>query len=336
MTRVTGQRCLSGLPVLVVLLGLASCRSSSADSAQTGERLARHSGSHPALGTTFRVTVYAANPEAAGAAVTAAFDRLDAVDRALNADRPDSEIAALNGTADGTPFKLSDDLFAVLQHAQRMAAGTGGAFDVTLGPYVEAWRRAATEGRAPSTAELENAKLHVGWEKLHLNAIERTATLTVPGMRLDLSGIARGYAADAMYRALRAGGRERARVESGGFVTVVGAPPPGREGWQTVIRVIPGTARNPTLSLSNTALAYTPDVTPAERRAGAVPRLFDPVTGRSAEGRAPAAVLAGSGATAQSVAWAAGVLGPGGANTLSAVEGTARVRFATPAAPTRR
>jgi hypothetical protein len=48
-------------------------------------------------------------------------------------------------------------------------------------------------------------------------------------------------------------------------------------------------------------------------------------------------VLAGGGATAQSVAWAAAVLGPSGMGTLSAVEGTARVRFVTPpAAPARR
>jgi thiamine biosynthesis lipoprotein len=341
MTHAKGQRCLLGLPVLVVLVGLASCRSSSAGSAKAGERLSRHTAPRQALGTTFRLTLYAPDSATAAAAATAALDRLDAVDRALNGDRPDSEITALNRTAEATPFKLSDDLFAVLQHGQRMAAGTRGAFDVTHGPFAQAWRQAGAEGRAPSAAELENARLHVGWEKLHLNAIERTATLTVPGMRLELSGIATGYAADAVYRVLRAKGCERARVEAGGVVTIVGMAPPGQEGWRTVVQVIPGPARNRTLMLTNTALAYSPNAKLPNPGAGAappVPRLLDPVSGRSAEGRIPAVVLAGSGATAQSVAWAAAVLGPGGAPALSAVEGTARVRFATPAAagPARR
>jgi thiamine biosynthesis lipoprotein ApbE len=160
-------------------------------------------------------------------------------------------------------------------------------------------------------------------------------------MRLDLSGISLGYAADAVYRALRAGGCERARVEADGSVVIAGAPPPGREGWPTVIQAIPGPARSRTLPLSNTALAYSPNAALPNRdtdSASPVPRLLDPLTGRSAEGRTPAAVLAGGGATAQSVAWAAAVLGPSGAAALSAVEGTARVRFGTTAAaaPARR
>jgi thiamine biosynthesis lipoprotein len=319
--------------MLVTVLCLASCRSSPADASKAGESLSRQTASHEALGTAFRVTLYAPDARTASTAVASAFARLDVLDRILNANRADSEIAALNRTPDSTRFKLSDDLFAVLQHAQRLASGTRGAFDVTLGPYIDVWRRAAAEGRAPTQAELENAKLHVGWDKLRLNAIERTATLTVPGMRLDLSGIAVGHAADAAYRVLRAGGCERAIIEAGSVI-IAGAAPPGREGWPTVIQGGPGPERDRTIPLSNTAVAFSPN-TPLSARPAAppppVPRLIDPSSGRAADGRVPAAVLAGSGATAQSVAWAAAVLGPAGAGALTAAEGTARVRFGTAA-----
>ena len=210
--------------MLAVLLGLASCRSSTSGPSPAG-RYPATPPSHEALGTTFRVTLYAADARAAAAGISAAFGRLDAIDRVLNADGSDSEITALNRTADGTPFKLSDDLFAVLQHAQRLAAGTRGAFDVTLGPYVDTCR-AAAEGRTPTSAELENARLRVGWDKLRLNSIERTATLTVPGMRLDPAGIAVGQAADEVYRVLRDNGCEHAKVEADGVV-IAGAAPPG-------------------------------------------------------------------------------------------------------------
>jgi thiamine biosynthesis lipoprotein len=321
--------------MLAVLLGLVSCRSSPSG-AKSGAALSRHVASHDALGTTFRVTLYAADARAAAAGLSAAFARVDAIDRVLNADRPDSEIAALNRTADGTSFKLGDDLFAVLQHAQRLAEGTRGAFDVTLGPYVDTWRRAAAEGRAPTSAELENARLRVGWDKLRLNSIERTATLTVPGMRMDLAGIAVGQAADEVYRVLRNNGCEHSKVEAD-RVVIAGAAPPGREGWSTVIEGAPGPPRSHTLALANTALAFSPNMHLPARAAQpppASPRLIDPATGHSADGRVPAAVLAGSGATAQSVAWAAAILGPGGANVIASAEGTARVRFGTsPTAP---
>ena len=307
--------------LLLVMLGViaGSCRSASPD-APTGPSLRRHIASRAALGTTFRVTLYAPDDRTAAAAMSAAFERLAEVDRALNADRPDGDVAALNASPERQPVRVGDDLFEVLRHAQRLAADTRGAFDVSRGPYLELWRRAADAGRTPTDAEVEDARLRVGWEKLRLDSIERTATLTVPRMRLDLAGIARGYAADQVMQQLRLHGCDVSSVEAGD-VRFVGAPPPGGQ-WKVPLRGAGGPGTPASMPLDRAAVAYAGAA--RRDRAGVV---INPMTGRPVNPAAPVVVVARSAAAAESVAAAAEVLGPDGVNTLTRAVPTARVRF---------
>src|SRR5439155_25143277 len=138
-----------GLAVSIAWCGTARRKRAAEDQA-----LRRHTAARTALDTSFRITLYAPDAETAAAAIAAASERLDRVDSALNGRRADSELTALNNSPDGRPLRVGDDLFAVLRQAQRFAASTRGAFDVTDGPYFELWRLAATTGRTPSQAEL--------------------------------------------------------------------------------------------------------------------------------------------------------------------------------------
>ena len=323
-------------PLLAVLC-LAACRPAGGGRTQGAQTLSRHTASRDALGTTFRLTVYAPDARRANEAIAAALKRLDEVDAALNPEKPGSDISALNAAGEGTPVKLGDDLFAVLRQAQRLAAVTRGSFDVTAGPYLDLWRRAAAAGRAPSAAELAEARLRVGWEKLDVNPIERSATLTVPRMRIDASGIARGYAVDQIFRQLRGHGCEQSKVETAN-VTVVGEAPPGRQGWTVTIYGLNSDGGRPrSLPLTRTAIAVSPNADILRNSTSAdhpfVPRLIDPVAGRSLDDRPAAIVLATSGAAAESAAYAAAVLGLERADVLAAAEGAARVRFNPPPPP---
>lgn len=318
---------------ILALLGTAcliSCRSSNGVATRDIPSLSRHTAAREALGGTYRITLYAPDRPTADDAIAAAFARLDVLDSALNVERPGSEIAMLNGAGDGKAVRIGDDLFAVLQRAQRLAASTRGAIDVTAGPYVDLWSRAAREARAPSRAELEQTRLRVGWDKLRLDAIERSATLTVSRMRLDPGGLVRGYAADEVFRELRRHGCDRARVDAGNVI-LAGTPPPGRNGWDVLV---PGFARRgqaSAVTITNTALARAGVALSGDRGtlvfAPAVARGVDPTSGRALEGRVGVVVLAGSGASAESVATAALVMGPGGADALAEAEPGARIRF---------
>jgi thiamine biosynthesis lipoprotein len=152
-------------------------------------------------------------------------------------------------------------------------------------------------------------------------------------MRIDTAGLARGYAADAMFRALRDNGCPQARVDAGN-VAVVGAPPPGRAGWTVAVYGIADSkGRPPSLTLSRTAVAYWPWPPAAAREAGVLPPVIDPVTGRPLPGRTPTAVMAPGGSIAEGAAAMASVLGPGGYRTLTAAEGGAKVQFGVDRGP---
>jgi thiamine biosynthesis lipoprotein len=193
----------------------------------------------PAMGTQFRITLFAANAEAARAAADTAFDRIDKLEEILSDYQADSELSLLREAPPGTALKVSEDLFAVLWQAREVSERTYGVFDVTAGPYTRLWRFSRKRKTLPSQSELAEARSAVGFEKLHLDATNRTVTLTVPGMRLDVGGIAKGYSADAALALLKDLGFPRALVAASGDI-VAGDAPPGKKGWRVAISNMAG------------------------------------------------------------------------------------------------
>ena len=147
---------------------------------------------------------------------------------------------------------VSPELFDILTKAQAIAKHTRGSFDITNGPHTRNWRRARITGELPSAEDIAAAKAASGWKKLQLDPANRRVTLTVPGMFLDLGGIAKGYTADAMLKLLKERDLPIASVAAGGDIAV-GDPPPGTDGWS--IAIAPGgNQHSQVLSLRNQAV----------------------------------------------------------------------------------
>ena len=90
---------------------------------------------HGAMGTTFRVVLYAADAGRAQDAAAAAFDRIDALDASLSDYDPSSELSRLSLTAgSGQWTAVGGDVWTVLTRSNALAEVTAGAFDVTIGP----------------------------------------------------------------------------------------------------------------------------------------------------------------------------------------------------------
>ena len=258
----------------------------------------------PALGTRFHLTFFAPDDGAATAATNAVASRLADLDAALDPNKPDSEISRLCAGAGGPARKVGDDLFAVLDLAQRVASRSGGAFDVTAAPYEALWRRAAEAGARPAEEQLDVVRPLVGWTKLRLDPIERTASLDAAGMRLDPGPLSLGYAADKVLDVLQSRGLGRAFVETdlgpSGRVRRFGAPPPGQDGWGLQIQPPPGSGGGAphALPVANAAIASS-----------APHGLIDPLSGKAVTDRPVVVVLARTGASAAALAAAAAVLG---------------------------
>jgi thiamine biosynthesis lipoprotein len=299
------------------------------------EPLARYEFSEPHMGTTFRVVLHAPSAALAEAAARAAFARVAELDGRLSDYQADSELMALCRRAGGPAVALSDDLWRVLRASQEWARRSGGAFDVTVGPVVQLWRRARRIAERPPDAALAAAAALVGHEKLVLDPRARTARLEAAGMRLDLGGIAKGFAADEAQAVLRAHGITRALVAAGGDI-VVSAPPPAQAGWSVDI-VLPEPLRDPgqpPLVLRDAAVSTSGDAEQFVTLDGVrYSHILDPRTGRPLTGREGVTVIAPTGTASDALATAVSVLGPArGLELVDATPGAAaRIARETPA-----
>lgn len=183
------------------------------------------------MGSPFRIVLYAPNYGIATNAAEFAFKRIEQLNDKLTDYDADSEVSRLSLTSGkGTPVRVSNDLWVILQRAQYLSERSGGAFDVTVGPVVNLWRRARREGKLPDPARLAKARLAVGYKNIKMDPATRSVTLLAPNMRLDLGGIAKGYAVHQAIHVLQRLGVQDALVEGGGDLEVSG-PPPDKRGW---------------------------------------------------------------------------------------------------------
>ena len=184
------------------------------------------------MGTWVRIVLWTDDRAQADQVGAAALRRVAALDALLDDRSPRSELSRLSASAgQGAPRRVGSDLWQVLRVAQDLALETDGAFDVTVGPVVRLWRESRERGAPPDPARLRAAMGAVGHRHLVLDPAHQTAALLVPGMRLDLGGIAKGYAAQCALLECRRLGVGRALVAIGGDIAA-GEPPPGEVGWR--------------------------------------------------------------------------------------------------------
>ncbi len=185
------------------------------------------------MGTRFRLALYAPDSIQAWQAAHDAFRRVEELDISLSDYRAESELSGVSDSAgSGQAVAVSGDLHAVLTHSQAVAELTDGAFDVTIGSLTRLWRWSSRRNIAPDTAAVALARRSVGFR--HLILTSDSVRLPIEGMRLDLGGIAKGYAADAGLRILQSRGVDRALVDAGGDIAI-GAPPPDSCGWSVAL-----------------------------------------------------------------------------------------------------
>ena len=264
------------------------------------------------MASAFKIVLYSTDAEFARRASRAAYDRIAALDATLSDYNPDSELSRLSQTAVGRPVPVSRDLFDVLERSRRIFLQSNGAFDVTISPVGRLWRRARRDRKLPDPLRLAEARQRVGSDQMILDPIARTVEFKQPGMRLDVGGIAKGYASQAAVDVLKAAGIHRALVAGAGDI-VVGDPPPDARGWSIAVApVVPDKSGDPlVLLLANAAVSTSGD---AERfviiDGHRYSHIINPVSGMAVEDRASVTVVAPDGATADALETTVYLLGP--------------------------
>ena len=271
--------------------------------------LTRYTYTEYHMGVDVRLVVYAPDRPTAERACAAAFERFAELDTIMSDYRPDSELMRLCAKAGGPPVPVSRDLFTVLQRSEEVAKRSDGAFDVTCGPLVALWRQARKTHLLPPPAEIALARSRVGWRKMVLDARRHTVRLLVPGMKLDLGGIGKGYGNDCAQETLRRNGITRALVEAGGDIVVSG-PPPGEIGWKVQVANADPKRQAPVLLFSNRAISTSGDTEQFVEIGGLrYSHILDPRTGQALTSRIQVTITAPNGLTSDSLSKVVSVLG---------------------------
>jgi thiamine biosynthesis lipoprotein len=281
------------------------------------------------MGTSFSVRIDAElTVDERGELERAARQELDRVDDLMSTYDTASDVSRFNRHASTEPIEVDPALFEVLMMAGEVAVRSGGAFDVTVAPFVDAWGfgPGETVTRAPDEATLAELRERVGYERLRLDFRNGTVAKTDPRTRIDLSGIAKGYGVERVAAALLRRGLTSFLVEVGGDLKAIGSRRDGSP-WRVGIESPDPSMRGvfTTFGVVDGAVATSGDYRNFFEEDGVrYAHVIDPRTGRPIPFRDIAvSVIHDHAALADAWATALTVLGPEAGAELAAREGIA-------------
>jgi len=251
----------------------------------------------------------------AEAAIAEAESVLRGIEARMSIWLADSEISRFNAADEGREVALSAETVEVLRAARAALDATGGAFDVTCRPLIELWRRSGEAHRLPTDEELERARASSSWALIQLTdsgAVKRAAAA-----RVDLGGIAKGYAIDRAVDVLERAGLVGGLVDVGGDLRCFGRPPEGVR-WRVEIKDPFGPGRLVEIRLPGGAMCTSGNYARfVEIEGKRYSHIIDPRTGRPASAVPSATVTAQTAMEADIWATALSVLGPPGLKVLA-------------------
>ena len=277
----------------------------------------------PLMGTRFAVTCHGRDEAAARAAADEAFGEAEKINAVASDYLADSELARL--PAGGQAVELSPLLAELLEVSLATAARCDGAFDPTLGPLTKLWRESRRTRRLPTDEERGRALASCGWRDAVFDREARTLWLKKPGMRLDLGGIAKGFAADRMFEVMKSHGLARTCIAAGGDLRL-GDPPPGKAGWRVGLKTFDREKPEEVVELSNCAVSTSGDLHQFVEIGGKrYSHIVNPRTGLGLTERVAVSVIAPTATASDALATACCVAGAEQAEALGMKGGATRV-----------
>ena len=144
---------------------------------------------------------------------------------------PKSEISRFNKGEACFDFE-SPYFYPVLKASKEVYDNSGGAFDPTIGPIVNAWGFGPDKSMVPDSSMVAHLLSLVGYNKIHFD--EAKVCKDIPGIKLDFSAVAKGYAVDVVAEFLQSNGIENMLVEIGGELICKGTKNDNLP-WRTAI-----------------------------------------------------------------------------------------------------
>lgn len=175
----------------------------------------------PKMGTEVSVYLWHEDDGAAREAVDAVFDEMDRINALMSTYVEDSRISLVNREAAGRWVDAGEELFALVMRSLEISAMTDGAFDITFDSVGQHYDFRARQ--RPGTKEIEAAIDAIDYRLVESDAERHALRFAREGVRINLGGIAKGYAVERGVRILRQHGIVSARVTAGGDTRLLGS-----------------------------------------------------------------------------------------------------------------
>lgn len=274
------------------------------------------------LHTQTEVLILSRDKEKAEQAIKKAFERITEIEQMVNFFDPKSELSMINQKAAYRSIKLSDDMYFLLKEALWGSRVTNGAFDITATPLSRLYGFGTDRKKVPTKEQLKKALTNVGYKNIILDDKRKTIRLRKKGIKLDLGGIAKGYAVDEGIKVLKENGIDSGFINAGGNIYALGRTK-NLSPWKIGIRHPRETDKIvEVINLTNEAIATSGDYEQffikGHKR---YHHIMNPQTGRSATGIISATVQCPTAIAADILSTGIFVLGPEkGAKLLQELE----------------
>jgi thiamine biosynthesis lipoprotein len=170
------------------------------------------------MGTRISVELWHADADIGADCSARVFAEMKRIDALMSSYLESSEVSRINNNAANRAVEISDELLYLIQRSIHFSKISGGAFDITYASvgYAYDYR----EGRKPSDRAIANKLPAIDYRHIELDG--RRIRFDNKAVRIDLGGIAKGYAVDRAIDILRRCGIDRAMVSAGGDSRIIG------------------------------------------------------------------------------------------------------------------
>ncbi len=260
------------------------------------------------MGTRIAVRLWADDVDRANAAIDAVMAEMRRIDALMSPFKGETPLARVNREAAARPVPVPGELLKLIHRALRVSVLTGGAFDITFASvgYAYDYRRHVR----PDDAWVERHLDRIDYRHVVLDDTASTVRFSMPGVRIDLGGIAKGYAVDRAIALLRRRGIRQALVSAGGDSRLIGDHR-GRPWYIGIRDPRRKDASTAVLPLADTAISTSGDY---ERYFEAGGRryhhILSPWTGHSADKVRSVTILGPDATTTDALSTSVFVLGP--------------------------
>ena len=174
------------------------------------------------MGTVVNISIVERDLARAEEACEIAFKEMSRIEKMLSVRDESSEVYKLNRHKGLEFINVNPEIIFLLEESAKVSTLSQGAFDVSVGPLVELWRKSLEQGEVPTDTEIHKILPLVDYRNIEIDSRRNLIRFKKKGIKIDFGGIAKGYAVDQAIKALKKKGVKNCLVEAGGDLFALG------------------------------------------------------------------------------------------------------------------